>query len=188
MTLTPSNQPHTQTHAQLISRLDSLLCNFLCTLIRVVCERKAKFISVAHLSTFICVWHLFVATFCGFAVLTFYAFLHCLVSFIPTPPSLSLFLLFFCFIFTSHSTLSFCLSPWQHPLPASSSSSSDDRRRVDLWCLFILLFGRLLACHLKSRVPGNSPDYPPLPPRSPRSIAPANFFLILFCLAFSGRI
>lgn len=151
MTLTPSNQPHTQTHAQLISRLDSLLCNFLCTLIRVVCERKAKFISVAHLSTFICVWHLFVATFCGFAVLTFYAFLHCLVSFIPTPPSLSLFLLFFCFIFTSHSTLSFCLSPWQHPLPASSSSSSDDRRRVDLWCLFILLFGRLLACHLKSR-------------------------------------
>lgn len=86
MTLTPSNQPHTQTHAQLISRLDSLLCNFLCTLIRVVCERKAKFISVAHLSTFICVWHLFVATFCGFAVLTFYAFLHCLVSFIPHSP------------------------------------------------------------------------------------------------------
>lgn len=81
-----TNHTHTHTYAQLISRLDSLLCNFLCTLIRVVCERKAKFISVAHLSTFICVWHLFVATFCGFAVLTFYAFLHCLVSFGSTPP------------------------------------------------------------------------------------------------------
>lgn len=116
----------------------------------------------------------FVATFCGFAVLTFYAFLHCLVSFSSTTPHplpLSLFVLFFCSIFTLLSTLSFCLSPWQLPLPASSSS--DDRRRVDLWRLFIFFaFGRLLACHLKSRVPGYSPDYPPCPLHSPLPLSP----------------
>lgn len=45
-----------------------------------------------------------------------------------------------CSIFTLRSTLYLCLSPWQLPLPASSPSPSDDRRRVDLWRLYIFLF------------------------------------------------
>lgn len=87
---------HTRTHTQLISRPDSLLCNFLCTLIRVcvVCakERRNLFpLRICRLSS--ACGTFFAVTFCDFAVLTFYAFPHCLVSFFclfPPLPSASL--------------------------------------------------------------------------------------------------